>query len=365
MPETDIDPLLSYRHTPQFLIVLALYEQLHDAFCQEFGAQAVPEYAVDDVGQRVPDFLQLAHNPGLLLPAHDGWCYSPEWVAPLRLNEMLLNLLPDLEDAEGVTMFAMEAFPVNSESVMELPVIERRIYGRAWTLGLLRSADHILDHAIERSRRDVAQATGDYEASIRLLASTLGAGEFRAGQLDTYRSEVRLRLHRLRLHWLELWSVVEIERKKKARGRKTSRVSQLQSTIKPQDVYDAYETIEMHLRQQDKTVLRLLEQATATVNDLVVKYEQTGRTDKLPSILRAELEQVRPQRTELSSDERTIRVNWALGQWYRNTLVKCGASEEDLQAIQVRPARGEIKPNPQGWHHVVRKIISNHIQSLS
>jgi len=132
------DPLLDYRQSDNFKIVLALYDHLHDAFCQEFGWQAAPEYSVDGLGQRLPNLAQLVRDPGLLLPAHNGWVHSPEWVAPLRLDEKLLTAAPDLEDEEATRLFVMEAVPVQSRSVLQLPVIENRIYGRAWTLERVR-----------------------------------------------------------------------------------------------------------------------------------------------------------------------------------------------------------------------------------
>lgn len=148
MPNSEPDPLLDYRNNPDFLVVLALYGQLHDAFSEEFGPDAAPEYSIDNFGQRIPNLIQLVRDPGKLLPVHNGWIYSPEWVAPLRLDEECLNPLPNLEDRDAAALFLMEAIPVNDRNVVELSVIEEHIYERAWTLGLLRSADDILDRAI-------------------------------------------------------------------------------------------------------------------------------------------------------------------------------------------------------------------------
>lgn len=365
MTDTVADPLLDYRKSPEFSVVLALYEELHDSFCQEFGSQAAPEYSVDELGQRFPDLLSLAQDPGLLLPSHNGWVYSPEWIAPLRLEERTLNPLPNLEDENSSMLFVLEATHLNHKNCVDIPTIEQRIYERAWTLGLLHFADDILDRSIQKARQTLEDATQEYRR-FQEIAAEAPAGKtnaFKEALLVLHLSEKKQRLFRLRLHWLELWNHIEKERKRKVRSRKITRITEIQSAIKPQDVYDAYNSLDFVLKRKRQNVIEQRSKAGMVLEDLEAKFDRTQLGDWLSSQI-ATLDQEASIHRGQTDDERAALHYELLGVWYENMLYRCGASDRQLESILLKDKRSSRKTlHPRSWHQVVRKIVNNFINN--
>ena len=276
---------LSYKEA-----VLDLYHMLHDAYCQEFGADGAPEYIHNEYGEYI-EALVTKQKPGMLLPIYEGWCYSPLWDVPRRLaQDTRLKSRPALlEHRERMQALIRRT---------DLFVVESRIVERAEAFGLQRRSQRVLLNSIIEAEDIITQAQHQLEIAEQALCDASYA-DYHEKQKARTQCETRLRLYRLRLYWLSLWQMQEDNRVKIVRKARVTSAEFVSSLIRPEDLDDANDLLQEQLARQNKNSYN-------TEADLV-----------------------------------GFEIYALLGVWYADMLRYCGATKAELRQIRLGKQKTE------------------------
>jgi hypothetical protein len=134
------------------LLVIELYHLLHDEYHRVFGI--MPEYLVGNEGNHIPNRDSPPKNPGILLPSHAEWCFSPEWHCPFPIGADRSRLMPNLSPRHEHMMLCIET--------AEMVEVEHSIFSRVKTHRQIHHAEAILTASIEQAKIDLHKAQEEY-----------------------------------------------------------------------------------------------------------------------------------------------------------------------------------------------------------
>jgi hypothetical protein len=267
-------------------MLVALYYLLHEAYQRTFGVDAAPEYLYNELREPIPNVTAFPQNPGQLLPSHDGWVYSPEWLAPRPMTSDRNRLFVRFGRHRELLMLVIE--------MADLSEIEAGIRERVNDHALQNRVLALLAHAIREARNDQKQAQAQLEQqAANLLRAKCNTSMARLAHQTAARG---CQLCAVRLHWLQMWHKIEKARFSRVRREKKGRAQSqhFDRLIKPQDLYDASVAIQEYLESHQMA--------------------------------------------------RSFDFFQLLGTWYAVTLWQCGATWKDLLAIRRRNHRSAPDP---------------------
>ena len=296
--------------TEQRLLIIALYHTLHDEYCRVFGPNSAPEYFKNETGEREINF-DFPNPVGDLVPSHNDWYYLPEADGPERMG--LHPFLSDQALSPSVLFF-------DSVDTCE---VDNKIRHRAWAHRLRHHSEAIFVNSINEAKDRLALTIKEYNKIRKDAHDDTSSILDEWGVTPIYRSQLlieeKIRLLRLRLHWLQIWDEWETPRRKTFNLNSVSNVApkNFSALVKPKDINEVNERI------QD------------ALDDLKAnqRAQQSFHDSKLPK-----------------EDD----IYAPLGRWYAITLWRCGASDAELNAIRAGKVQKDGSVHLREWSEVAR-----------